>query len=48
MTPLQGEDRKLGSGECRCGSKFAKPTICPVHGLQSKPVRNPIKPRGQR
>jgi hypothetical protein len=42
------ERRRLFSGECRCPKKFAKPTICPEHGLQSKPVTNPIKPRGER
>jgi hypothetical protein len=40
--------QRLVSGECRCGSKFAKPTICPIHGLQSKRVAKPTKPRGQR
>lgn len=39
---------KITAGECRCGSKFAKPTICPEHGLQSKPVTNTTKPRGAR
>lgn len=49
MTNLPQEARKrLFSGECRCSPRFAKPTICPEHGFKTQPVKNPVKPRGQR
>ena len=45
------DQRKVGSraSRCECASKFPKPRICPEHGfIPGPPIKNPVKPRGQR